>query len=63
MENNYIYAKFKIEIFILLVLYVDDIMLANSAKNLLLETKRFVSYFDVRSQGDILCRRIWDLPR
>jgi hypothetical protein len=54
MENNYIYAKLKIEIFILLVLYVDDIMLANSAKNLVLETKRFVSYFDVRSQGDIL---------
>jgi hypothetical protein len=39
--------------FIILVLYVDDIMLASSDKNLLYETKRFLSSnFDIKDLGD-----------
>jgi hypothetical protein len=41
-EDNCIYAKFKNEKFIFLVLYVDDILLASSDVHLLLESK--VSY-------------------
>jgi hypothetical protein len=40
-EDNYIYAKFRSEKFIFLILYVDDILLASSDVSLLLETKRF----------------------
>jgi hypothetical protein len=42
-KDNYIYAKFKNEKFIFLVLYVDDILLASSDVHLLLETKGFLS--------------------
>jgi hypothetical protein len=39
--------------FIILVLYVDDILLASSDKNLLHETKRFLSSnFDMKNLGD-----------
>jgi hypothetical protein len=41
--DNCIYIKIKRSIFIKLVLYVDDILLASSNKNLLYETKRFLS--------------------
>jgi capsid portal protein len=37
-EYNYIYVKFKNGKFIFLILYVDDILLASSNVNLLLET-------------------------
>ena len=40
-EDNCIYAKFKNGKFIFLILYVDDILLAGSDVNLLLETKNF----------------------
>jgi hypothetical protein len=42
-EYNCIYAKSKNRKFIFLILYVDDILLASSDVNLLLETKRFLS--------------------
>ena len=40
-EDNCIYAKFKSEKFIFLILYVDDILLASSDVGLLLEIKKF----------------------
>jgi hypothetical protein len=46
--DNCIYIKIKGSMFIVLVLYVDDILLASSDKNLLYETKGFLSSnFDV----------------
>jgi hypothetical protein len=39
VEDNYVYAKFKNEKYIFLILYVDDILLASSGVSLLLETK------------------------
>jgi hypothetical protein len=48
-EDNYIYAKFKNEKFIFLILYVDNILLASSDVHLLLETKSFLSsHFDIK---------------
>jgi hypothetical protein len=41
--DNCVYIKIKGRIFIILILYVDDIMLASSDKNLLYETKIFLS--------------------
>jgi hypothetical protein len=53
MRRRYIYAKFKNEKFIFLVLYVDDILLATSDVNLLLETKGFLSsHFDMKDLGE-----------
>jgi hypothetical protein len=43
VEGICIYAKFKNGIFNFLVLYVDDILLASINKNLLSETKFFLS--------------------
>ena len=43
IEDNCIYAKFKNEKIIFLILYVDDILLASSDINLLLQTKKFLS--------------------
>jgi hypothetical protein len=52
-EDNYIYAKFKNEKSIFLILYVDDILLASSDVHLLLETKGFLSsYFDMKDLGE-----------
>ena len=49
VEDNCIYAKFKNGKYIFLVLYVDDILLASSDVNLLLETKKFLSSkFDIK---------------
>ena len=49
VEENCIYTKFKNEKFIFLILYVDDILLASSDVNLLLETKKFLSSnFDMK---------------
>jgi hypothetical protein len=42
-EDNCIYAKFKNRKFIFHILYVDDILLASSDVNLLLETKKLLS--------------------
>ena len=50
VEDNYVYAKFKNEKFIFLVLYVDDILLASSDASLLLETKKF----DMKDLGEAL---------
>ena len=41
-EDNGIYAKFKNKKFIFLILYVDDILLASSDVELLLETKKIL---------------------
>ena len=41
-EDNGIYAKFKNRKFIFLILYVDDILLASSDINMLLEMKKFL---------------------
>jgi hypothetical protein len=41
--DNCVYIKIKRSIFIILVLYVDDILLASNDKNLLHEIKRFLS--------------------
>jgi hypothetical protein len=50
--DNCIYIKIKGSMFIVLVLYVDDILLASSDKNLLYETKGFLSSnFDVKDLG------------
>jgi hypothetical protein len=52
-ENNYIYAKFRNEKFIFLILYVDDILLVSSDVSLLLEIKRFLSSnFDMKDLGE-----------
>jgi hypothetical protein len=42
-QDNCIYAKFRKGKYIFFVLYVDDILLASSDKDLLAETKRFLS--------------------
>ena len=50
IEDNCIYTKFKNGKFIFLILYVDDILLASSDVNLLLETKKFLSSnFDMKN--------------
>ena len=52
IEDNCVYAKFKNRKYIFLVLYVDDILLASSDVNLLLETKKFLSSkFDMKDLG------------
>jgi hypothetical protein len=52
-EDNCIYAKFKNGKFIFLILYVDDILLASSDIDLLLETKKFLSLkFDMKDLGE-----------
>ena len=52
-EDNCIYAKFKNGKYIFLVLYVDDILLASSDMNLLLETKKFLSSnYDMKDMGE-----------
>ena len=43
VEDNYIYAKFKNEKYIFLILYVDEILLPSSDINLLQEKKTFLS--------------------
>jgi hypothetical protein len=51
-EDNYIYEKFRNGKYTFLVFYVDDILLASSDKNLLLETKRYLSTtFDMKDLG------------
>lgn len=54
-NDNYIYAKFKNGIFIFLVLYVNNVLLAQGViKNLLLETKRFMSsHFDIKDLREV----------
>jgi hypothetical protein len=53
-NDNCIYAKFRSEKFIFLILYVDDILLASSDVSLLLETKRFLSSnFDMKDLGEV----------
>jgi hypothetical protein len=52
-EDNCIYAKFKNEKFIFLILYVYDIFLASSDIHLLLEIKGFLSsHFDMKDLGE-----------
>ena len=49
------YAKFKNEKYIFLILYVDDILLASSDVNVLLEMKKFLSSkFDMKDLGESL---------
>src|SRR3954469_13966005 len=51
--DNCIYAKFRGSNFTFLILYVDDILLASSDNNMLLETKRFLSSkFDMKDLGE-----------
>jgi hypothetical protein len=51
--ENSIYVKIKGSMFIILVLYVNDIVLTNNDKNLLYETKGFLlSNFDMKDLGD-----------
>ena len=53
VEDNCIYTKFKNGKFIFLILYVDDILLASSDVNLLLETKKFLSSnFNMKDLGE-----------
>ena len=53
IEDNCVYAMFKNGTYIFLVLYVDDILLASSDVNLLLETKKFLSSkFDMKDFGE-----------
>ena len=55
MEDNCIYTKFKNGKFIFLILYVDDILLASSDVNLLLEkisVKFLSSNFDMKDLGE-----------
>ncbi|WVZ92499.1 hypothetical protein U9M48_038558 [Paspalum notatum var. saurae] len=52
-EDNCIYAKFRNGRYIFLVLYVDDILLASSDMDLLLETKSFLcSNYDTKDLGE-----------
>jgi hypothetical protein len=51
--DNCVYIKIKESMFIILILYVDDILLASSDKNLLHEIMRFLSSnFDMKDLGD-----------
>ena len=51
--DNCIYTKFRGSKFVFLLLYVDDILLASSDINLLLETKKFLSCkFDMKDLGE-----------
>jgi hypothetical protein len=51
--DNCIYVKFKGNNFTMLVLYVDDVLLASSDNNMLLETKSFLSSnFDMKDLDD-----------
>jgi hypothetical protein len=51
--DSCIYVKFKGKDFTILVVYIDDILLASSDKNILYETKSFLfSNFDVKDMGD-----------
>jgi hypothetical protein len=51
--DNCIYVKFKGNDFTILVCYVDDILLASTDKNMLYETKSFLSSnFDMKNLGD-----------
>jgi hypothetical protein len=53
-EDNCIYAKFKNGKIIFLILYVDNILLASSDVDLLLETKKFLSSkFDMKDLGEV----------
>jgi hypothetical protein len=53
VEDNCVYAKFKNGKYIFLILYVDDILLASSDVNLLMETKKFLSSnFDMKDLGE-----------
>jgi hypothetical protein len=53
VEDNCVYAKFKNGKYIFLILYVDDIMIASSDVNLLMETKKFLSSnFDMKYLGE-----------
>jgi hypothetical protein len=55
LEDNCIYTEFKNGKFIFLILYVDDILLACSDVNLLLETKKFLSSnFDMKDFAEAL---------
>jgi hypothetical protein len=54
VEDNCVYVKFKNGKYIFLILYVDDILLASSDVNLLLETKKFLSSnFDMKDLGEV----------
>jgi hypothetical protein len=54
IEDNCVYAKFKNGKYIFLILYVDDILLASSDMNLLMETKKFLSSnFDMKDLGEV----------
>lgn len=51
--DNCIYVKFKGGKFTILILYVDDILLASSDKDMLFETKRFLSSnFDMKDLSE-----------
>jgi hypothetical protein len=53
VEDNCVYAKFKNEKYIFLILYVDVVLLASSDVSLLLETKKFLSSkFDMKDLGE-----------
>jgi hypothetical protein len=54
VEDSCVYAKFKNRKYIFLILYVDDILLASSDVNLLLETKKkfLSSNFDLKDLGE-----------
>jgi hypothetical protein len=54
VKDNCVYAKFKNGKYKFLILYVDDILLASSDVNLLMETKKFLSSnFDMKNLGDV----------
>jgi hypothetical protein len=53
VEDNCVYAKFKNEKYLFLILYVDDILLGSSDDSLLLETKRFLSsHFEMKDLSE-----------
>ena len=53
VEDNCVYAKFKNGKYIFLIMYVDDILLASSDVNLLLEMKKFLSLnFDMKDLSE-----------
>ncbi|RVW95606.1 Retrovirus-related Pol polyprotein from transposon TNT 1-94 [Vitis vinifera] len=58
-----IYLKFSGSKFIILVLYIDDILLASSDMELLHETKRFLSSkFDMKDLGSLMCAQVCMRP-
>ena len=52
-EDHYVYVKWSKEIFLILSLYVDDILLAGNDKEMIVATKAWLaSNFEMKNMGE-----------